>query len=437
MLFAAQKRSDPTRIQPALAARDAARQALFRQIDPPLAFQPEALSPQAITDALTEGQVFLDYGIYRPVDFASGQVQAPHVVLAAYSPGRPAALIDLGSADALRGAILALSDMTTNRETPLESAQTLLGKALLDPVASLLAGADEAIIAPDGILARINFAMLPDPQDTDLHLIERVPLRILPSGRSLFEQSEPTPAARSLFLGAALKDYGPYDPDKCASTRFGDAKAGLCPLPNAVPEVEQINDLFASRGEAYTLLRNQATEAAIRSALPGTRFVHLATHGGLRLPGLTGSGGGLNNVGLAFHRPLSDSGTQSIAPSNDGILTGAEAARLPLWGTELVVLSACDTALGEDAGAEGIWSMAHGFRLAGVRTVIMTLWKVNDETAPQFMKRFYQTLLDRRQTTPDEDITTTLRTALRDTRLWAINKGWNYWDYAPFVLVES
>lgn len=436
-LFSAQQSGDAAIIQSARNARDAARQALFRLIDPPLVFQPELISPMSIADALTDGQVFLDYGIYHPVNFASREAQEAHVMLAAYRPDRPPALFDLGPANALRGAILTLSDMTANLEAPLEGAQNLLSDALLGPVADLLAEADEAIIAPDGVLARINFAMLLDPQDTDLHLSERLPLRILPSGRSLLEQPEPASAARSLFLGAALQDYGPYDKDKCKSTNLGDTRDGLCPLPNAVSEVEEISALFNARGEAHTLLHDQATEDAIRRDMPSARFVHLATHGGLRLPGLTGSGGGLNNVGLAFHRPFVDSDMQSLVPSNDGVLTGAEAARLQLWGTDLVVLSACDTALGEDAGAEGTWSMAHGFRLAGVRAVMMTLWKVNDDTAPHFMKRFYQTMLERRQTAPDEQITTTLRTALRDTRLWAIDEGWNYWDYAPFVLVEN
>jgi CHAT domain-containing protein len=81
--------------------------------------------------------------------------------------------------------------------------------------------------------------------------------------------------------------------------------------------------------------------------------------------------------------------------------------------------------------------MAHGFRLAGANAVMMTLWKVSDETAPEFMAQFYRTLLNRQQARPDEPTQTALRITLRDTQAWAVNEGWSYWDYAPFVLVEN
>lgn len=449
MLFAAFQSEDPERIQAARSDRDAARSSLFALIDPPLAFQPDAITPDAVLATLSPREVFLDYGIFRPVDFQTGRVGEPHILLAAYRGGQGMTLFDIGPVAAVQEAILLTTDASPRFQEISMAARAAwqarvlsqhphLSENLFAPVASWLQDAQSLTISPDGILARVNFAALPDPDRPLRPLSARIPVRIVPSGRSLLQSAQdlPQPPVSTTFLGVGLTDFGPYDEARCNRTHLTQPEGGYCPLPNAVREVTQIGDLFGPAPAATLLLEAEATEATVTAAMPGTRFIHLATHGGEQLAGVRTEG--LNNVGLALHGISRDPASErTVTAANDGILTGAEVARLMLAGTDLVVMSACDTALGDDAAAEGIWSMAHGFRLAGANAVMMSLWKVSDDTAPQFMAQFYQTVLERQQTRPDEPVQTALRTALRDTQAWAFGQGWSYWDYAPFVLVEN
>ena len=82
--------------------------------------------------------------------------------------------------------------------------------------------------------------------------------------------------------------------------------------------------------------------------------------------------------------------------TEDGILTSAEIASLDLSGTDVVVLSACNSALGEIT-SEGVWGLQRAFKQAGVQTVVMSLWQVDDEATAVFMQYFYEALMNSRR----------------------------------------
>lgn len=105
----------------------------------------------------------------------------------------------------------------------------------------------------------------------------------------------------------------------------------------------------------------------------------------------------MNKTGLIMSYGARAWEGRNIPPgAEDGILTSAEIETLDLSNTDIVVLSACNTALGE-VTTEGVWGLQRAFKRAGVSTVVMSLWQVDDEATAVFMQYFYEALLSKRQ----------------------------------------
>jgi CHAT domain-containing protein len=176
--------------------------------------------------------------------------------------------------------------------------------------------------------------------------------------------------------------------------------------------VEAIGDLFrATRPGATVRVRRgaEATEPSFKAGLPDSRYVHLATHGFFSRPdggrrvypdderswntpqGLAAQSPDLySGVALAgANRPPGTSG-------NDGIVTAFEARQLDLGGVELMVLSACETSLGSDLRGEGLLGLQRAFHIAGVRSMISSLWKVDDAATAELMEALHANLWRRK-----------------------------------------
>ena len=180
-------------------------------------------------------------------------------------------------------------------------------------------------------------------------------------------------------------------------------------LPGAEREALAIKAVLT---EASVLLREQATETAIkRSKAP--RVLHIATHGfflGYQETPSTEmysspsdipqrSQMRLSNRAAKIENPLLRSGL-ALAGANehrsgddDGLLTAMEAASLDLWGTRLVILSACNTGVGEVRNGEGVYGLRRGLILAGSETQVMSLWPVLDRETRSLMVGYYRRLL--------------------------------------------
>ncbi len=183
-------------------------------------------------------------------------------------------------------------------------------------------------------------------------------------------------------------------------------------LPGTETEALEIDALLRKEGLDNTLrMGEEGTEAAFKD-LSGRRenIIHIATHGfywnghqasriNERLGRSLDDGAGrlqedasMTRSGLLFTGANNTlRGRENKEGVDDGILTAKEIAQMDLRGTDLLVLSACQTGLGEVSG-EGVFGLQRGFKKAGVNTILMSLWEVDDEATSLLMTSFYKAL---------------------------------------------
>jgi len=186
-----------------------------------------------------------------------------------------------------------------------------------------------------------------------------------------------------------------------------DFEQGVTPLPGTLVEINNIARILDGGQWNYQKLLNQdATEENFKS-LKGSAVVHIATHGffledfnvAAVSAGSEGSVAGIQSKYARFN-PLFRSGlllagasktmqNQRIDREEDGVLTAYEVMNLNMDQTEVVVMSACETGLGEVRNGEGVYGLQRAFMVAGAKAIVMSLWKVNDETTQRLMTNFY------------------------------------------------
>ncbi len=216
-------------------------------------------------------------------------------------------------------------------------------------------------------------------------------------------------------------------------------------LKGTLEEVNSINSMYYEKDidpELYT--ENKGIEESFKSLAgkKSPRIIHLATHGFFFPDPEKSKKDDLRMMGesTSFKRsdnPLMRSGLLMSGANNawnnnklpdgldDGILTAYEVSGLDLFNTELVVLSACETGLGDIKGSEGVYGLQRSFKMAGVDNLIMSLWQVPDTETSEFMQLFYTNMLDGQQ----------IGDAFRATQK-VMREKYDPYYWAAFVLIE-
>jgi len=171
----------------------------------------------------------------------------------------------------------------------------------------------------------------------------------------------------------------------------------LSPLPGSEKEVLDITKLLEKKGWHTTVVTGkEATEDLVKSIRNPT-VLHLATHGYFLSNVRSGTAGLSRSVlernpmlrSMIFFAGAQNTLDKAPIGSEDGILTAYEAQNLNLEGTELVVLSACQTAQGKIQNGEGVYGLQRALRIAGAKSVLISLWDVDDKVGREFMIQFY------------------------------------------------
>jgi len=344
------------------------------------------------------------------------------------------------------------------RATPVGNKSISLHQLIWAKLDSLLQGVQTLYYSPSGYLNRLNLGAIANPNKQTA--AERYHLVQMASTRQLLQKRLETKPNRTAALFGGLQ----YSADSISMARsiekFRDKKTGnttrsFLDLTGESPapfdtlsftraEVHGIKPILKKSKYKYTTLTDfNGTEEALYALCAAGKspgILHFSTHGFFFSPPSDDSLSARTNLPFALAgNSMLRSGivlsgcnrfwtTGKTFPGlHDGILTAYEAAQLDLTNTELVVLSACETALGDLNVEGGVFGLQRAFIQAGAHYVMMSLWKVDDSTTQEFMTTFYEKWLQDKKSIPD---------AFQETQI-AIRKAHpNPYFWAPFIIVE-
>ena len=255
-----------------------------------------------------------------------------------------------------------------------------------EKIEPLVAGKKMIYLSPDGVYNQININTLKKP-DGD-YLENRFDMVTIGNSKDLIAIKSKKPITKKDAFVLGFPDFG------------GAAVA----LPGTKAEIDGVAKILKTAG--YTVVQREqkvATEANIK-AVKGPALMHIATHGYFLADANLGGGDAMGiDAENAKNNPLLRSGlilagapdpnkeeqSSDLQSNDNGILTAYEAMNLNLEGTDLIVLSACETGLGDVKAGEGVYGLQRAFMVAGANALIMSLWKVDDAATQMLMTNFY------------------------------------------------
>ena len=401
----------PQQQAPLLARKEQLEQELYRQLPQ---IQPRLVEAAQIAAVLPAGGVLVEFQRYASHDASQNWETS-------FGPSRYLALllrpdgtiraIGLGEAAPIDAAVAEAVAASADPNRQLQAPQKLaaVSRLVLAPLQRELAGVRELFVSPDGELNRLPFAALPVAADGET-LGDAVALRLLTTGRDLLRLRQPAKAGGPAVL-IANPDFNAALPSAGGAGAAGQLRGGQqrspgglvstpwLPLAGTEQEARQLAPLLGGS----TVISGPAATAAVVLAQKAPRILHIATHGFFLAdppPASDRAAAGssaassparqdpLQRSGLVFagaNRPAADR-------ADDGYLTAAEATAMDLEGTELVTLSACETGLGGVRIGEGVYGLQRSLAVAGARSTLLSLWKVDDGHTRSFLERYYSLL---------------------------------------------
>jgi len=383
----------------------------------------KSVTLDAVRRALPSGSALVEIAAYRPFDpkfknYSQRFGPARYVAYVLRADSDISTWVELGAADSIDADITRLrAALHDPKRADVKELARALDERVMRPVRRLLGDARQILISPDGALNLIPFAALVDERGH--YLIEAYTISYLTSGRDLLRlQVNVESRSGPVVMGDPLYDAPPLQarpspinakpnpvPQGSANRRSVDfAALTYQPLPGTAQEAKGVESLMPG---ARLFLQREATEGALKQ-VKAPRVLHIATHGFFLND--QSSDGGPENRALSHvterdapmpqrENPLLRSGLvlagvkqQQSGEGEDGVLTALEAVGLDLWGTQLVVLSACETGLGEVHNGAGVYGLRRALVLAGSETQVMSLWSVDDVATRDLMMGFYKRL---------------------------------------------
>jgi CHAT domain-containing protein len=352
--------------------------------------QTEPVTVAKVQAALPRGATLVEFVRYHRLDARQAKRWQEARYLAYLLPWQgPPQWVPLGDAaaiDARVDAVLATMHKGSSADAT-KAALRSLDALVFAPIRNRLTGISHVILSPDGKLNLVPFEALVDAQGR--YALEQRLISYVTSGRDLLRLAVRR-APRAPVTIVADPDYGPGTPGK-----------SFARLPGTLAEAQDIEGHLRN---ARTLTGGQATKTALAGVV-GPAVLHVATHGFYARGTAKSAPPALPERGMFIEAtalpllPQSEDPVEALdraglalAGANtrsDGIASARELASYDLWGTQLVVLSACETGVGAVVSGEGVYGMRRALVLAGAQSQVVSLWNVSDSSAPQLMREFY------------------------------------------------
>lgn len=403
-------------------------------------FPDQSITVDTVAAVLPKGSALLEFVKIPDFDYAREDFDFPKREWSASSrylafilnQSGKVVLVDLGLAGELEAAAaLVFKDMRDREAIAWSQHLTDLYTRLWAPLEGALRGVDKVIISPDGSLNFVPFAALID--NDGRFLVERYLVAYVNTARELLAtEPPPAPPASDLLLVAnpAFDTEASGSPGWSADFQSRDFHQRFNPLGGTQREASEIPPLISDTHGQTILVGTKATEGAVKS-VRSPRILHLATHGFF----LPDQEFGMDEA--RYENSLVRSGlalaganrAAQAAEGEDGLLTALEVTGIDLSGTFLVVLSACNTGVGEVKAGEGVVGLRRAFALAGAKNLMMSLWPVGDAITADEMKLFYRNL---QKMAPAEALRQAQLDTIRELKARDGHASPQLW--APFIL---
>jgi CHAT domain-containing protein/uncharacterized protein HemY len=328
------------------------------------------------------------------------------------------------------------------------NANTQLYEMIWAPLEKHLSGCKSVYISPSGLLHKISFAAL--CKSKNVYLCDNYKINVQTStGKVAFPENFVFDENISVAIFGGVN----YENEKALS----DSNSFLTwnYLPGTLTEASSIYSTLQKNKISTKLYKDkQATEAEFKSISTTNSILHIATHGfffpdledeeqsaetddtknevasrgveyGFGVWSFVANKNPLMRSGLVFAGANGVWNQTEQSEDEDGVLTAQEVANLDMRQTGLVVLSACETGLGDIKGSEGVYGLQRSFKMAGAKFIIMSLWQVPDAETEEFMSIFYKKLVAVKN----------VKKAFSDSQM-AMRKEYDPFFWAPFVLIE-
>ena len=403
----------------------------------------------ALQVGIPPNSTLVDIARFRNYDFKAVGNENPwgghrYVAWVTFSGDKETKIIDLGPAEPIeelvqqiRGELKNSTDVLENSGEEqavrkLQSNMQALSDKIWQPVAKELGEVENVILSPDGMLWLAPWSALPLGETAEgktRYLIEKYNLRLVTSARDLLKAPDTRPTKKPVVFAnpsfsqtaAEKRDsiqriFKKLPKEDKSSTRSISTKSVLPqvqPLPNTGVEADSIEPQIYAYTNSKPIIykEGRALEHAVKK-LKNPKIAAFATHG-FFLPEqeverkdnrfvstdkrrsivLDKNNKPLENPLLRCGLLLAGCNDRnSVVGDDDGILTGMEITGIDFRGTELVVLSACDTGVGDIRNGEGVAGLRQAFQLAGAESVLASLWQVDDAETARLMNLFFENL---------------------------------------------